>query len=471
MIRNALNGWRIVRGESAEHAVLVLHTSCLNYDLGELKRLDGLPFPWILPDNVYWELVCMRDSPYFRERAEFLLRKASRATWNLEQFYEKCAEPVDPADILLIRPLPPMVFLFGDLLKQDEFLHHVRPADNLYIVLRSAWDAADDTLKINVCALSKAKQFRMCKPIPTGQRTQIGKLSALKLWTDAYCRGRAVHGYGLRPTNMDGAYANIYTDDNNFPGQLVKCYKAVAYKDAHLERLQRLRDAGQSPPVRGLPLAMPLELLYCPQGCAGYTMRRCRGELLRVFVRETGRDWDSHDLVQIFRNLFRILLELHTAHILVNDLSYNNVLIDAADGVSLVDCDSFQIRDYPGGSVTPFYCHPEIEIDDCYNVLREPRHEYFALAVLLWQCLFLSENPLTQVRDGNDERSPDWHSMRFPLDVHGVRRDALGVEGNILDIWRDNPEPVRKAFADAFHFRQDISIGAWIRTLGLYEPY
>lgn len=466
MIRNALNNWHIVH-RSVEHAVLILHTSCLNYGLDELKRLYALPFlTWVLPDNVYWELVCLRDSPYFRERAEFLLEKANRAAWDLEQLYDTCtAEHVAPATISRM----PAVFLFGDLLKQDEFLRHVRAADNAYIVLRSGWDALQYE-QISVYRLADARRFHMCKPVPTGQYAKIPKLPALTLWTDAQCRGRAIPGRALRPTDMDGAYARIYIDDDRFPGQFVKFYHAAAYYAAHLERLQRLRTAGQRQPLRDLPLAMPLELLYCPQGCAGYTMRPCRGERLRVFVCETDRDWSGHDLAQVFRRLFRILLELHTAHILVNDLSYNNVLVDDADRVSLVDCDSFQIYNYPGGGVTRFYCHPEIQIDDCYNVLREPRHEYFALAVLLYQCLFLSENPLTQVQDGGDENSLDWHApaVRFPLDVHGFYR-ALRANESIFDTWMDNPEAIRKAFADAFHFRRDVSVGAWIRTLGLYD--
>ena len=472
MICDTLKRWLIVHGKSVERTVLIFHTSCLNYDLGELERLDALPFRWVLPDNVYWELICMRDSPHFRERAEFLLSHTRHdPTWDMEQLYDTCDEPVTHKQI----SYAPLVFLFGDLLKQDEFLRHVRAEENMYILFRTGWDSGADAIQreqVSLLKLSDARGFRVCRPIPTGQRTKIEKTSALTLSTSQGRYGRTVRASEFVPTGMGGTYAKIYADNGDFSGQLVKLYRAAAYGDSHLNKLQSLRSVGQRPPVRELPLAMPLELLYCPQGCAGYVMNRCPGELLRVFVRETERDWEGHDLAEIFRRLFLILLELHTAHILINDLSYNNILIDESDRVSLVDCDSFQIRNYPGGGVTPFYCHREIDLDECYNVLREPRHEYFALAVLLYQCLFLSENPLTQIQDGRDETSLDWRSVRFPLDTGGFYRPEHGAElhvnENIFDTWMSNPEPVRKAFADEFHFRRDVSVGAWIRTLALY---
>ena len=150
-------------------------------------------------------------------------------------------------------------------------------------------------------------------------------------------------------------------------------------------------------------------------------------------------------------------------HIHVNDLSFNNVLIDTKDNVGFVDCDSFQITNYPGGGITKIYQHPEISDAEFSTKLREPRHEYFALAVLLFQCIF-GDEPLRQVQFAFDDTELNWNTATFPLQIDDYSNKS---NKSIQAIWFKQPRELRKAFFDEFTFRQDISIGSWTRILGI----
>ena len=192
-------------------------------------------------------------------------------------------------------------------------------------------------------------------------------------------------------------------------------------------------------------------------------MPKCEGSALRDYVL-TG--WKGHDLELILKRLILLLLELHNLHIIVNDLSGNNILIDDSDHVSIVDCDSFQLLHYPGGAVTEIYRHPEISSQHFRDSLREPRHEYFAFAVLVFQCLFY-DIPLRQRQDTAEDIELNWTNASFPLDVITGPEQAKKANPDILRLWEQQPEAIRRIFSDEFLFRGDHSLGAWIRALEL----
>ena len=467
MIYDVLRRWQINEPRAeVRQAGLVFHTSCVNYDLEDLENLMRFSFRWILPDNVYWELRLLCDSQIFGAKAAFLLKHAHRdERWDIEQFYENCSEQMPRQTVydgLLL-------FLFGDLLKQDEFLAHARAEEGTYILLRSTWNCGKDEFDqyAQICSLREVKGYRMCRATPLEAGRSVAALNALPvLSTDKSGRGIRTPGSAFQPIPaMRGGNAQVYTNAV-FPDKLVKCYREYALTGAQEAKLRTLQIIGQH--SGSLPLAIPIDLIYCQHGCVGYTMRALKGEMLENLI----ADWNQHDIGLVFQRLFLLLLELHAMHIIVNDLSSRNVLVDEEDRISLVDCDSFQVFWFPGGTMTECYRHPDIDVGQTLTELREPRYEDFALAVLLFQCLFFVPNPLIQMQSEKDDTPLDWDHAEFPLDNNGEYLKANGtmLRANqaTLKRWMSFPEEIRRTFAGEFHFRRDYSIGAWIRAFQKY---
>lgn len=487
MLCETLQRWQMsLTGRDINRMGLVFHTSCVNYGVDDLKALRSL-FPrslWILPDNVYLELRMLSRSPQFHEAAEFLTGQAGREKnparrWDLEQLYRDCACPACPLDFYNRK----LLFLFSDLLKQDEFLRMAIPQPGYEILLCEEWSPKQcmerhltEISPVGACRNHVSRWPKRLNPLKSAQALHTYP----DIWPDSDTRFR-IPGNRFQPVPeyTPGAYARIYRCPD-FPALLVKGYKDSAVTEVRLEKLRLLQGLSQNTLVGSLPLAMPVNLLFSrAEHCAGYTMKICPGKSLYAML--AANDPRLRDcagaLDHIISSLFLLILELHANHILVNDLSLRNVVVSDGNQAGLVDCDSFQILWYPGGSMKDDFKHKDIRMADADSSLREPMYEYFALAVLLFKCFFGDPSPLVRVSSDHIEWS--WETHTFPLDVHGYPTDKSGVplkdengvpfkvNAHRYKQWMEVPEAFRNAFADEFHFRRVVSVGAWIRTLEL----
>ena len=447
MLVHSVEQW-LARG--VRKPALVLHTSSVSYGTEILRSLSGLQLPWLLPDNVYWELTILSESRCFGAAASYILAAGQRVCWDLEQLYATSSAGQDRCQLWNGE----MLFLFGDLAKQREFASHMQPLAQGYLLNNTSWLCRRDTG--SVCAFSDPGIREKVTPV----------ILSPGMWSPAFGQEDFLYVQGssqkvscrdLRKTGKSGNYADLYTWDAA-PGKYLKIYRNCTYSDMYLKKIQLFsRLAGKLPDY---PLALPEELLLMPNGrLAGYTMKTCCGKVMRNYVI---CGWDGQSLERVIRNLLRLLLELHCMHIQVNDLSVNNILVDDNGQVSIVDCDSFQYADFPGGCMTPIYQHPELLAAEPYKTLHEPRHEYFSFAVLLFQCLFYCD-PLGLELEKDTPDKPDWKNSSFRLDTDA---DAAScVNRDVWHIWQQQEPGLRKLFSDVFHFREDISFGAWIREL------
>lgn len=257
-----------------------------------------------------------------------------------------------------------------------------------------------------------------------------------------------------------GSYAHICASPD-CPGKLIKVYKHAAATGTLLSKLTYLKRLSQG--LSDPRLALPQELLVHNGQALGFTMASCPGK--KIFFHISTGSWPGDTLGTALQDLALLLLELHCLHIMANDLSFNNVLVDEQGHVSLVDCDSFQVCSYPGGKITPTYQHPEIDSQRCNDTLRYPKHECFAFAVLAFQCIFNCQNPLMQKHQTLDADDMNWSNTPFPLEASASQ--SASVNPNMLASWLEQPYSIRQAFADEFHFRRPHSLGFWIRELGL----
>lgn len=467
MVNEAIRVWRYLHsGIQMKDTAIVLHTSCVNYTIDDLQQLAKMPFVWLLPDNVRQELELLLESRLFSAKASYILSvtkdTCGRSThkicvdWDLEQLYINCQEPVLPKQIFD----GTLLFVFGDLSKLEEFLHQSRELPEHFILINEGWSCKNGIARVyplygvRNSTVRHAKELFPGNPIPPAR-----ELTDIKVPE----REMVISGEDLNDTDKYGSYAHIYTC-SKFPDRYIKIYKYNDLYGNQNKKLQNLRRIGNE--VNHQNLALPETILYRGKDrIIGYTMRHFHGYPLRFFL-DNDDGWKGHDLFVIFRRLALLLLEMHAMHILGNDISFNNIIIGNDDKVHIVDCDSFQIFDYPGGGITEIYRHPEIQKDQCHKILREPRHEYFTFAVLLFQCLFYDE-PLRQMQVHMDDKILNWNNAVFPLDIYGRELGVANKE--ILQLWKDQPIQIQKIFADVFHFRREHSIGSWIRALGLLD--
>ncbi|MBI4492661.1 MAG: hypothetical protein HY690_07710 [Chloroflexi bacterium] len=104
-------------------------------------------------------------------------------------------------------------------------------------------------------------------------------------------------------------------------------------------------------------------------------------------------------LLRAGRNLASIVAALHSRGYVVGDLNESNVVVTESALVTLVDCDTMQVVDPASGTVyrcsvgKAEYTPPELQGVDFATVDRNPYHDNFALAVLIFILLMEGVHP------------------------------------------------------------------------------
>jgi hypothetical protein len=103
-------------------------------------------------------------------------------------------------------------------------------------------------------------------------------------------------------------------------------------------------------------------------------------------------------LVGVGRNLAAALETLHEHGAVVGDFNQRNVRVEKDGKVKFVDCDSFQIRTNgppfrAAGVGVDEYLPPELQGHDLREVVFTEEHDNFALAIIIFQLLYLGRHP------------------------------------------------------------------------------
>jgi hypothetical protein len=286
-----------------------------------------------------------------------------------------------------------------------------------------------------------------------------------------------------------GGEATVY-QIAGLPGQLAKIY----------EPEPRLGYAGKLAWMVGHPpenptgklnhpsLAWPEGLLFdARRKLIGYQMPHIQHAvpLLDVFNPRRRADilpqFDRRYLLRTAHNLAAALGALHRSGYVAGDLNESNVLVTPAAMVTLIDTDSFQVREERGGKHTvhpcpvgkPEYTPPELQGKSLAEIIRLPDHDAFGLAVLIFQLLMEGSHPFRaqwlapgdppplEVRIANGAY-PYVASPAYPV---RPPKHALGVEtlhpwlselfrrtfvdGHLDPRWRPGPDLWARALAEA----------------------
>jgi hypothetical protein len=203
---------------------------------------------------------------------------------------------------------------------------------------------------------------------------------------------------------------------------------AKIYHQATTAQAHKLAAMLANPPddpmaAQGLiSIAWPVDLLYTPYGgrqFVGFLMPRVAGmrPLFHVYNPVTRRKetplFNYEYLHRAGRNLAASVRGLHRRGYVIGDINESNILVDPTSAlVTLVDTDSFQVRDpvtediYRCPVGKPEYTPPELQNRNFRLVDRRPEHDAFGLAVLIFQLLMEGAHPYSGIYQGTGDPPP-----------------------------------------------------------------
>jgi DNA-binding helix-hairpin-helix protein with protein kinase domain len=232
-----------------------------------------------------------------------------------------------------------------------------------------------------------------------------------------------------------------------YPNLVAKVYHAQRRTP---ERIAKLQIMVAHPPVNPTEhlnhpsIAWPTELLRdtATNQLVGFVMPRVRQmlPLSEVYNPRARRRqlplFNYRYLVRTARNLCAAVQAVHQAGYVIGDLNESNVLVSDQALVTLVDADSFQVRDPETGVVyrslvgKPEYTPPELQGCSFADVDRQPEHDAFALAVLIFRLLMEGFHPFDGVYRGRGE--PPELGARIRQGYFPYARGRTGIEPSPL---------------------------------------
>lgn len=226
----------------------------------------------------------------------------------------------------------------------------------------------------------------------------------------------------LNPLTRPGGEGQVYAIDG-VPGMVAKLY----HQPADPEKAAKLRYQVQiaKPELRGVA-AWPTELLLDPANprvVRGIVMPRISGKEIHKLYGPSDRAiefpavaWDF--LVHVAMNCAAAFETLHEHGIIMADVNEGNLLVKEGEGrVSLIDCDSYQIRNGGGYFLcnvgVPMWTPPELQGLDFRGLQRTPNHDRFGLAVIIFRLLFMGRHPFAGVPTGKEQLEIEQAIRRF----------------------------------------------------------
>ena len=102
-------------------------------------------------------------------------------------------------------------------------------------------------------------------------------------------------------------------------------------------------------------------------------------------------------LIYVAANFARAVAVVHEHGLVIGDVNPKNTLVTKKATVFLLDCDSFQVtadgKTYRCEGGFPEYTPPELQGVPFREVDRNQEHDYFGLAVVIFQLLFMGRHP------------------------------------------------------------------------------
>lgn len=159
---------------------------------------------------------------------------------------------------------------------------------------------------------------------------------------------------------------------------------------------------------------------------------------------------------------------LQDHNILIGDINEQNVLVDPTNMRSyLVDCDSFQINDFPCPVGTPEFLAPELQGHNLKDHLRTADHENFAIAVFIFKALVGGINPFA-VKQGSGV-AENIKNGNFPYPYAEVYQPDFTPAGNAEIRWKHISMDLKGLFYQTFKQNKRATPSEWYKEILAYR--
>lgn len=221
-------------------------------------------------------------------------------------------------------------------------------------------------------------------------------------------------------------------------------------------------------------LCWPLDITYDSLGKPnGYMMKRGFGTEIQksIFVprpvfEKHRPDWTRVHLLKIISAMLDVIVLLHDNDVIIGDINSRNILVTDDQNVCFVDCDSFQIGQYPCPVCMPSFLAPELDGVDLKTTLRTQHHENFSVATMIFMMLHPGKSPYSH--QGGGSVRTNLQRRHFPYS-----RGNQGAKGVPLGPWRYSWSHLPRYMKDAFHrvFTDDdrLSLSDWREYITRYQ--
>ncbi|MHC5933067.1 tetratricopeptide repeat protein [Nostoc sp.] len=189
-------------------------------------------------------------------------------------------------------------------------------------------------------------------------------------------------------------------------------YLAKIYHDQTPERVQKLavmiahRPQEPNSHLNHISFAWPKSVLKDAQGnCVGFLMPEIKEakELINIYNPQKRKalklevDWRFLHTTAL--NIASIIEAIHISGYVLGDIKQQNILVNDRALPSIIDTDSFQVRNPVNGKIyrcpvgSPDYTPPELIDKDFSSIDQTEVHDRFRLAVIIYQLLFGGQSP------------------------------------------------------------------------------
>ncbi len=179
------------------------------------------------------------------------------------------------------------------------------------------------------------------------------------------------------------------------------------------------------------------------------------------------------------KNLATAVKALHSAGYIIGDVNESNILVTPTTLVTLVDTDSFQVRNPENGRVyrcpvgKPECTPPELQGQNFREVNRRKEQDLFGLSVLIFQLLMEGTHPFDGVFKGRGEPPGKRERIMRGHFTYGRKRVPYGPKPTSPPFQVLHPE-LQELFRRCFEEGHENpkarpNAGVWVRTLAEVE--
>ena len=182
------------------------------------------------------------------------------------------------------------------------------------------------------------------------------------------------------------------------------------------------------------------------------------------------------DLCLVARGLANSISVLHQQDYVIGDINQNNAYITNRNRVTLIDSDSFQVRNRQSGEPYPCpvgvreFLPPELHGKDLRKIHRKPEQDNFGLAVLIYHLLMEGRHPFVGRYYGAGEAPDRDETTKMGYFVMNPNQSVLKPDRITVLLWKRLHPEIQNLFVRCFitgHSRPSArpSAAEWMRTL------